>query len=251
MVKISLKDGSLIEVEKGTKVVDVAAKLSKSLAKKALGAKIDGEKAELMAEINNDCKLEILTFDDADGKWILRHTGSHVLAQAVKRMYPKVKLAIGPAIDTGFYYDFDAEFSFTPEMLEKIEVEMNKIVKENLKLERFELPREEALKLMKEKKECYKVKLIEDLPEDAVISFYKQGDFVDLCAGPHVPSTGKLKAIKLLSIAGAYWRGDEKNKMLQRIYGTVFEKKAELDEYLNMLEEAKKRDHRKDRKSVV
>jgi threonyl-tRNA synthetase len=245
MVKISLKDGSLIEVEKGTKVVDVAAKLSTSLAKKALGAKIDGERAELMAEINNDCKLEILTFDDADGKWILRHTGSHILAQAVKRIYPEVKLAIGPAIDTGFYYDFDAEFSFTPEMLEKIEGEMNKIVKENLKLERFELPREEALKLMKEKKECYKVQLIEDLPEGEIISFYKQGDFVDLCAGPHVPSTGKLKAIKLLSIAGAYWKGDEKNKMLQRIYGTAFEKKADLDEYLNMLEEAKKRDHRK------
>ncbi|WPC41356.1 threonine--tRNA ligase [Clostridium sp. JS66] len=245
MVKITLKDGSLIEVEKGTKVADVAAKLSTSLAKKALGAKIDGERAELMAEVNNDCKLEILTFDDEDGKWILRHTGSHILAQAVKKVYPEVKLAIGPAIDTGFYYDFDAEFSFTPEMLEKIEVEMNKIIKENLKLERFELPREEAIKLMQEKKECYKVELIKDLPEDAVISFYKQGDFVDLCAGPHVPSTGKVKAVKLLSIAGAYWKGDEKNKMLQRIYGTAFEKKADLDAYLNMLEEAKKRDHRK------
>jgi threonyl-tRNA synthetase len=245
MIKITLKDGNIVEVEKGTKVAEVAAKLSKSLAKKAIGAKIDGERAEIMAEVNSDCKLEILTFDDADGKWILRHTGSHILAQAVKRLYPNVKLAIGPAIDNGFYYDFDAEFSFTPEMLEKIEAEMNKIVKEDLKLERFELPRAEAIKLMQEKGEDYKVELIEDLPEDAVISFYKQGDFVDLCAGPHVPSTGKVKAIKLLSIAGAYWRGDEKNKMLQRIYGTAFEKKAELDEYINMMEEAKKRDHRK------
>lgn len=245
MVKITLKDGSIVEVEKGTKVAEIAAKLSTSLAKKALGAKINGERAELMAEVNADCKLEILTFDDADGKWILRHTGSHILAQAVSRLYPDVKLAIGPAVDNGFYYDFDAEFSFTPEMLEKIEAEMNKIVKEDLKLERFELPRAEAIKLMQEKEETYKVELIEDLPEDAVISFYRQGDFVDLCAGPHVPSTGKAKAIKLLSIAGAYWRGDEKNKMLQRIYGTAFEKKAELDEHIKMLEEAKKRDHRK------
>lgn len=245
MVKITLKDGSIVEVEKGTKVAEVAAKLSKSLAKKAIGAKIDGERAEIMAEVNSDCSLEILTFDDADGKWILRHTGSHILAQAVKRLYPNVKLAIGPAIDNGFYYDFDAEFSFTPEMLEKIEAEMNKIVKEDLKLERFELPRAEAITLMQEKGENYKVELIEDLPEDAVISFYKQGDFVDLCAGPHVLSTAKVKAVKLLSIAGAYWRGDEKNKMLQRIYGTAFEKKADLDEYIKMMEEAKKRDHRK------
>lgn len=245
MIKITLKDGNIVEVEKGTKVAEIAAKLSTSLAKKALGAKINGEKAELMTEVNADCNLEILTFDDADGRWILRHTGSHILAQAVNRLYPDVKLAIGPAVDNGFYYDFDAEFSFTPELLEKIEVEMNKIVKEGLKLERFELPRAEAIKLMQEKGETYKVELIEDLPEDAVISFYKQGDFVDLCAGPHVPSTAKVKAVKLLSIAGAYWRGNEKNKMLQRIYGTAFEKKAELDEYLKMMEEAKKRDHRK------
>lgn len=245
MVKIILKDGKQMEVENGLKVADIAAKLSTSLAKKALGARINGERAELMAEVNDDCNLEILTFDDADGKWILRHTGSHILAQAVKRLYPDVKLAIGPAVDNGFYYDFDAEFSFTPEMLEKIEAEMNKIVKEDLKLERFELPRAEAIKFMEEKGESYKVELIKDLPEDAVISFYKQGDFTDLCAGPHVPSTAKVKAIKLLSIAGAYWKGDEKNKMLQRIYGTAFEKKAELDDYINMLEEAKKRDHRK------
>ncbi|MBC2580288.1 threonine--tRNA ligase [Clostridium sp. DJ247] len=245
MLKITLKDGNVIEVEKGTKVVEVAAKLSKSLAKKALGAKVNGETVELMQEINDDCKLEILTFEDEDGRKILRHTSSHILAQAVKKLYPKVKLAIGPAIDTGFYYDFDADFSFTPEMLEKIEAEMNKIVKEDLKLEKFELSREEALKLMEEKGESYKVELINDLPEDEIISFYKQGDFVDLCAGPHVPSTGKSKAMKLLSIAGAYWRGDEKNKMLQRIYGTSFEKKAELEEYIHMMEEAKRRDHRK------
>ncbi|MCT8977299.1 threonine--tRNA ligase [Clostridium sp. CX1] len=245
MVKITLKDGSIVEVEKGSKVAEVAAKLSTSLAKKALGAKINGEAAELMTEINDDCKLEILTFEDEDGKKTLRHTASHILAQAIKRLYPEVKLAIGPAIDNGFYYDFDADFSFTPEMLEKVEAEMNKIVKEDHKLEKFELPREEAIKLMEEKGESYKVELIKDLEEGAVISFYKEGEFVDLCAGPHVPSTGKVKAVKLLSIAGAYWRGDEKNKMLQRIYGTAFEKKAELDEHLKMLEEAKKRDHRK------
>ena len=245
MIKITLKDNSVMEVQNGTKVSEVASKLSSSLAKKAIGAKIDGKRAELMGELNNDCKLEILTFEDEDGKWILRHTASHILAQAVKRLYPDVKLAIGPAIDNGFYYDFDAEFSFTPEILEKLEAEMNKIVKENLNLERFELPREEAIKLMKEKQEPYKVELIEDLPKDAVISFYKQGDFVDLCAGPHVKSTGKVKSIKLLSIAGAYWRGDEKNKMLQRIYGTAFEKKSDLEAYLKMMEEAKKRDHRK------
>ncbi|MDW8801285.1 threonine--tRNA ligase [Clostridium sp. A1-XYC3] len=245
MVKITLKDGSIVEVEKGSKVAEVAAKLSTSLAKKALGAKINGEAAELMTEINDDCKLEILTFEDEDGKKTLRHTASHILAQAIKRLYPEVKLAIGPAIDNGFYYDFDADFSFTPEMLEKVEAEMNKIVKEDHKLEKFELSREEAIKLMEEKGESYKVELIKDLEEGAVISFYKEGEFVDLCAGPHVPSTGKVKAVKLLSIAGAYWRGDEKNKMLQRIYGTAFEKKAELDEHLKMLEEAKKRDHRK------
>lgn len=245
MIKITLKDGKVLEVEKGLKVVEIAAKLSTSLAKKALGAKINDEVAELMTVVNEDCKLEILTFEDEDGKKVLRHTSAHILAQAVKRLYPEVRLAIGPAIDSGFYYDFDADFSFTPEVLEKIEAEMNKIVKEDYKLERFELSREEALKLMEEKNEPYKVELIKDLPEDEVLSFYKQGDFVDLCAGPHVPSTGKVKAIKLLSIAGAYWRGDEKNKMLQRIYGTSFEKKADLEEYVKMMEEAKKRDHRK------
>ncbi|WP_027626870.1 threonine--tRNA ligase [Clostridium lundense] len=245
MIKVTLKDGKVMEFEKGTKISEVAMKISPGLYKKAIGAKLNGENSELMAEINEDCSLDILTFEDKDGKWTLRHTGSHILAQAVKRLYPNVKLAIGPAIDTGFYYDFDADFTISPEMLSDIEKEMAKIVKEDIQLERFELPREEAIKLMEEKNEPYKVELIQDLPEDAVISFYKQGDFVDLCAGPHVPSTGKVKAIKLLSVAGAYWRGNEKNKMLQRIYGTAFTKKSELDEYLNMLEEAKKRDHRK------
>ncbi|MBV4419516.1 threonine--tRNA ligase [Clostridium tyrobutyricum] len=245
MIKIFLKDGKTIEVEKGSKVTEIASKLSISLGKKALGAKLNGKVVELMQTVDEECKLEILTFEDDEGKKILRHTASHILAQAVKRLYPDVKLAIGPSIDNGFYYDLDAEFSFTPELLEKIEAEMKKIVKENEKLERFELPRDEAIKLMKEKDEPYKVKLIEDLPEDEIISFYKQGDFVDLCAGPHLPSTGKVKAFKLLSIAGAYWRGNEKNKMLQRIYGTAFEKKKDLEDYLNMMEEAKKRDHRK------
>jgi threonyl-tRNA synthetase len=245
MINISLKNGNKIEVEKGLKVIDVAEKLSTSLKKKALGAKLDGEVVELYHPINGDCKLEILTFGDEDGKKILRHTVSHILAQAIKRLYPDVKLAIGPAIDSGFYYDVDADFSFTPELLVKIENEMNKIVKEDIKLERFELPRAEAIKFMEDRKEPYKVELIKDLPEGEVISFYRQGDFVDLCAGPHLPSTGKAKAIKLLSIAGAYWRGDEKNKMLQRIYGTAFEKKSDLENYLKMMEEAKKRDHRK------
>lgn len=245
MVKITLNDGKILECEKGTKVSDIAAKISPGLLKKALAAKIDGKRAELMTEIDHDCKLSILTFDDEDGRWTLRHTASHILAQAVKRLYPDVKLAIGPAIDNGFYYDIDADFTFTPEILEKIEKEMEKIIKEDIPLERYELPREEAIKFMKDKNEPYKVKLIEDLPQDAEISFYKQGDFTDLCAGPHVPSTGKVKVIKLLSIAGAYWRGNVKNKMLQRIYGTAFTKKSELDKYINMLEEAKKRDHRK------
>jgi len=245
MAKVVLKDGKELEVKKGTKIFDIAVQISPALAKKALGAKVDGEKADLMSEVNEDCKLEILTFDDADGKWTLRHTGSHILAQAVKRLYPDVKLAIGPAIDNGFYYDFDSEVSFTPEILVKIEKEMENIIKEDVALEKFELPREEAIAFMREKGESYKVELIQDLPEDSIISFYKQGDFVDLCAGPHVPSTGKVKAVKLLSLAGAYWRGDEKNKMLQRIYGTAFTKKSELEEYINLLEEAKRRDHRK------
>lgn len=245
MIKVTLKDGKVLEAEKGTKVSDIAKKISPALYKKALSAKIDGERGELMTDLSEDVSLEILTFEDEDGKWTLRHTASHILAQAVKRLYPKVKLAIGPAIDTGFYYDFDADFSITPEILEKIEKEMEKIIKEDLPLERFTLPRDEAIEFMKGLGENYKVELIQDLPEGEIISFYKQGEFTDLCAGPHVPSTGYVKAFSLLSLAGAYWRGNEKNKMLQRIYGTAFTKKAELTEYVNMLEEAKKRDHRK------
>ncbi|MBZ4663386.1 MAG: thrS [Caloramator sp.] len=245
MIKVTLKDGKVLEFEHPVKVEEVAKKIGMGLYKAALAAKVDGEVVDLMKTIDKDAVVEILTFDDADGRWALRHTASHILAQAVKRLYPNVKLAIGPAIDNGFYYDFDADFAITPDMLAEIEKEMQKIIKEDYELERFVLSREEAIKLMKEKNEDYKVELIEELPEGEEISFYKQGEFVDLCAGPHVPSTGRVKAIKLLSVAGAYWRGDEKNKMLQRVYGTAFTKKSELDAYLNMLEEAKKRDHRK------
>ena len=234
-----------MEIENGASVYDAAKKISEGLARAALGARVDGEVKELTFKLEKDAELEILTFDDNDGRHILRHTASHVMAQAVKRLFPEVKLAIGPAIDNGFYYDFDYDKGFTPDDLAKIEAEMNKIVKENYKLERFELPREEAIEFMKEKGEPYKVELIEDLPEGAVISFYRQGDFTDLCAGPHLFSTGAVKAFKLLNIAGAYWRGSEKNKMLQRIYGTAFTKKAEMQAYLDALEEAKKRDHRK------
>ena len=243
--KITLKDGSVKEAPKGSTVLEVAKLISMGLAKKALGATVNGEEAELMTVLNDDCTLEILTFDDEGGRHTLRHTASHILAQAVKRLYPDVKLAIGPSIDTGFYYDFDADFPITPEVLVKIEKEMEKIIKEDLKLEKFTLPREEAIKYMEEKNEPYKVELIKDLPEGETISFYTQGEFTDLCAGPHVPSTKNVKAIKLMSTAGAYWRGNEKNKMLQRIYGTAFLKKSEVEAYINMLEEAKKRDHRK------
>ncbi len=247
MLKITLKDGAVREVESGSTVLDFVKGFSNSLAKKALAAKIDGETKELSTVLENDAKVEILTFDDADGRWALRHTASHILAQAVKRLYKadNVKLAIGPAIDDGFYYDIDMDRQLTEADLENIEKEMKKIVKENLKLERSEVSRADALKLFEEKGESYKVELINDLPEDATISLYTQGEFTDLCAGPHVLSTGKVKALKLQSVAGAYWRGDEKNKMLQRIYGTAFEKQADLDAYLTMLEEAKKRDHRK------
>ena len=245
MVKVTLKDGSIKEYKKGTTVEEIVASIGSGLLKAALAAKLNGKVADLRTPVNEDCSLEVLTFDDADGKWALRHTGSHILAQAVKRLYPDAKLAIGPAIETGFYYDIDWDKSFSDEDLAAIEKEMENIVKEDLRLERFELPRSEALDLMGRMGESYKVELINDLPEDAVISFYKQGEFVDLCAGPHAPSTGKVKALKLLSVAGAYWRGNEKNKMLQRIYGTAYTKKSELEEYLNMLEEAKRRDHRK------
>ncbi|AUG58044.1 threonine--tRNA ligase [Acetivibrio saccincola] len=245
MVKVTLKDGSVIEYKKGITAKEVAESISAGLARVALAAEINGEVKDLGYQINEDCSLNILTFDSEGGREAYRHTSSHILAQAVKRLYPDAKLAIGPAIDNGFYYDFDVDKPFTTEDLEKIENEMQKIIKEDLKLERFTLPRDEAIKLMEEKGEKYKVELINDLPEGETISFYKQGEFVDLCAGPHVESTGKVKAYKLLSVAGAYWRGSEKNKMLQRIYGTSFTKKSELDEYLHRLEEAKKRDHRR------
>jgi len=245
MIKVTLKDGSVKEYNAGTTVMQVAESISAGLARVALAADIDGEVKDLSTVLDKDCSLNLLTFDSEGGKHAFRHTASHVMAQAVKRLYPNAKLAIGPAIDNGFYYDFDIDKTFTVEDLEKIEKEMEKIVKEDLPLERYILPRAEAVKFMEEKGEPYKVELIRDLPEDATISFYKQGDFTDLCAGPHLPSTGKIKAFKLTQIAGAYWRGNEKNKMLQRIYGTAFAKKNELDEYLAMLEEAKKRDHNK------
>ncbi len=245
MVKITLKDGSVKEVPRGTTVYDVAAAISGRLAKEAVVGTVNGKTVDLSYKIESDCELSILKFEDSEGAHAFRHTSSHIMAQAVKRLFPDTQLAIGPAIDNGFYYDFDTEHKFVPEDLERIEAEMNKIIKEDLKLERFEMPREEAIEFMAQLGENYKVELINDLPEDAIISFYKQGDFVDLCAGCHVSSTKEVKSIKLLSLAGAYWRGDEKKKMLQRIYGTSFPKLSMLEEHLNMLEEAKKRDHRK------
>ena len=247
MLKITMKDGSVREVEAGVSVLDFVKQVSNSLAKKVLAAKIDGETKDLTTVLDKDCAVEFLTFEEADGRWALRHTASHILAQAVKRLYKEenVKLAIGPAIDNGFYYDIDMDRQLSEADLKDIEKEMKKIVKENLKLERKEVSRADALKMFEEMGESYKVELINDLPEDALITLYTQGEFTDLCAGPHVLSTGKVKALKLQSVAGAYWRGSEKNKMLQRIYGTAFEKQADLDEYLHMLEEAAKRDHRK------
>lgn len=244
-VKIILPDGSAKEYAAGTTLGEAVKQLSNSLAKKVLSANVNGELTDLREEVVDGSKVEFLTFEEDGGKHTLRHTASHVMAQAVKRLWPEAKLAIGPAIDKGFYYDIDMEHTLTPEDLTKIEKEMSRIVKENLPITKSVMSRQEAIEFFKTKNEDYKVELIEDLPEDAVISCYAQGDFVDLCAGPHVASTGKVKAFKLQSIAGAYWRGDEKNKMLQRIYGTAFEKKEELDAYLHMLEEAAKRDHRK------
>ena len=244
-VKIILPDGTAKEYAAGTTLGEAVKKLSNSLAKKVLAANVDGELTDLREELVDGSKVEFLTFEEDGGKHTLRHTASHVMAQAVKRLWPEAKLAIGPAIDKGFYYDIDMEHTLTPEDLGKIEKEMSRIVKENLPITKSVMSRQEAIEFFKSKNEDYKVELIEDLPEDAVISCYTQGDFTDLCAGPHVASTGKVKAFKLQSIAGAYWRGDEKNKMLQRIYGTAFEKKEELDAYLHMLEEAAKRDHRK------
>lgn len=245
IMKITLKDGTVKEYESSMSVIDIAKDISEGLARAATSAKIDGEIADLRTEVSEDCGLEILTFDSEDGKGAFNHTASHIMAQAVKRLYPETKLAIGPSIANGFYYDLDRETPFAAEDLEKIEAEMKKIVKENLPLERFTKTREDAIQYFKEKGEPYKVELIEDLPEGEEISFYSQGEFTDLCAGPHLMSTKAVKAFKLTSLAGAYWRGSEKNKMLTRIYGVAYPKKSELDEYLHMMEEARKRDHRK------
>lgn len=243
-MKIKLKDGSCKEYEKAMSIYEIAMDISEGLARAACAGEIDGKVCDLRTEIANDCELNILTANDEGGLAAYRHTTSHVLAEAVKRLYPHAKLAIGPSIDTGFYYDFDCE-PFDREALDKIEAEMKKIIKEGKVLEKFTLPRSEAITFMEEREEPYKVELIRDLPEDAVISFYRQGDFVDLCAGPHLMTTKPIKAIKLISSSGAYWRGSEKNKMLTRVYGTAFPKKAELDAYLEHLEDIKKRDHNK------
>lgn len=245
MIKITLKDGSVKEFEAGVSVLDIAKSISEGLARNACCGIVNGKVVDLRNTVNEDSDLAICTFDSQEGKDAVRHSISHVLAYAVKRLYPEAKLAIGPAINDGFYYDFDVENSFSAEDLVKLEDEMRKIIKENPSIERFELPRAEALKLMEDANEPYKVELINDLGEDEVISFYKMGDFVDLCAGPHIMSLKPVKAIKLLRSAGAYWKGDEKNKMLSRIYGTAFLKKADLDAHLEALEEAKKRDHNK------
>lgn len=244
-MKITLKDGSSKEYAESMRVIDIAADISEGLARMATAGEVNGEIVDLRTVVEEDCELSILTFQDEKGKGAFRHTASHIMAQAIKRLYPDAKLAIGPSVAEGFYYDIDRETPLTQEDLEKIEAEMKKIVKEALPIEQFTKPRAEAIAYFKEKEEPYKVELIEDLPEDAIISFYSQGEFTDLCAGPHLMTTKPVKAIKLTSLAGAYWRGSEKNKMLQRIYGTAFPKKAELDEYLTMMEEAKKRDHRK------
>ena len=245
MIKVKLRD-DIREFEAGISAMDVAKSIGAGLYKAVCVCRINGEVKDLRETLNEDCELEFVTFDDEDGKKAFRHTASHILAQAVKRLYPKTKLTIGPSVENGFYYDFDSEITFTPEILEKIEAEMKKIVKEELPLEKFELSPEEAIKLMEEAGEDYKIELIKEHADKGEnISFYKQGEFVELCAGPHVPDTGRIKAFKLTSCTGAYWRGDSNNKMLQRIYGTAFTKASLLEEHLTMLEEAKKRDHNK------
>ena len=244
-MKITLKDGSSKEYAQSMSVIDIAKDISEGLARVATAGEVDGEVVDLRTVIDKDCELNILTFNDEKGKGAFRHTTSHIMAQAIKRLYPDTKLAIGPSIEDGFYYDIDRETPLVAEDLEKIEAEMKKIVKEDLPIKQYTMPRAEAIAYFKEKDEPYKVELIEDLPEESVISFYSQGEFADFCAGPHLMSTKPVKAFKLTSLAGAYWRGSEKNKMLQRVYGTSYPKKAELEEYLHMMEEAKKRDHRK------
>ena len=244
-MKITLKDGSCREYDEPMRIIDIAKDISEGLARAACLGEVDGTTCDLRTVIDRDCTLNILTFDSDDGKAAFRHTTSHIMAQAIKRLYPDVKLAIGPSIANGFYYDIDSDTPITQDDLDKIEAEMKKIVKEGLELKRYTLPRDEAIAYMKSKDEPYKVELIQDLPEDSEISFYEQGEFTDLCAGPHLMTTKPVKAFKLTSIAGAYWRGSEKNKMLTRIYGTCFPKKADLDDYIYKMEEAKKRDHRK------
>ena len=245
MIKVTLKDGSVREFENELSVLEIAKSISEGLARAVVAASVNDEVVGLDYIVKEDCTLNLFKFDDVEGKDVFRHTSAHMLAQAIKRLYPEAKFAIGPSIENGFYYDIDLEQRLTMEDLAKLEAEMKKIAKEDLKVERYELPKEEALKWAKENGEIYKEELINELPEGEIISFYKQGDFTDLCRGPHLPSTKKVKAVKLLSVAGAYWRGDEKNKMLQRIYGISFEKNKDLEEYLHLLEEAKKRDHRK------
>ena len=245
MIKVTLKDGSVREFENELSVLEIAKSISEGLARAVVAASVNDEVVGLDYIVKEDCTLNLFKFDDVEGKDVFRHTSAHMLAQAIKRLYPEAKFAIGPSIENGFYYDIDLDHRLTMEDLAKLEAEMKKIAKEDLKVERYELPKEEALKWAKENGEIYKEELINELPEGEIISFYKQGDFTDLCRGPHLPSTKKVKAVKLLSVAGAYWRGDEKNKMLQRIYGISFEKNKDLEEYLHLLEEAKKRDHRK------
>ena len=242
---ITLKDGSTKEYAEAKSVIEIASDISEGLARVACAGEVDGEVVDLRTVVDRDCELNILTFDSEGGKGAFRHTTSHIMAQAIKRLFPEVKLAIGPSIEDGFYYDIDSDEPITAEDLPKIEAEMKKIVKENLAITRFTKPRAEAIEFFKEKNEPYKVELIEDLPEDSEISFYQQGEFVDLCAGPHLMTTKPVKAFKLTSLAGAYWRGSEKNKMLTRIYGTSYTKKADLEEHITRMEEAKKRDHRK------
>lgn len=245
MITITLKDGSIKKVNKNNSIQQIAESIGDGLARSALAGEVDGVLRDLSYRLEQDCTLIILTFHDEGGKKVYRHTVSHIMAQAVKKLFPQVKLAIGPATDNGFYYDFDIDKAFTQEDLKIIEAEMEKIIKADFPLERFTLPRTEALQLMADKGEPYKVELIRDLPEGSEISFYQQGQFVDLCTGPHLLSTGKVKAFRLTQVSGAYWRGSEKNKMLQRIYGTAFPKKSELDEYIIRTEEARKRDHNK------
>ena len=246
MIKVQLKDGSVREFEQGASVLDVANSISDGLARAITGAKLNGAVVGTGHQIEEDSKLEFLKFEDADGKDIFWHTSTHIMAHAIKNLFPEAKLGTGPAVENGFYYDIDLDYRLTPEDLEKIEAEMKKIVKDELEIERFELDEEAAVALMKERNEDYKIELIHDLSKEGQrLSFYRQGDFVDLCAGPHLSNTKKVKAFKLTSVAGAYWRAEQSNKMLQRVYGISFEKKKLLDEYLEMIEEAKKRDHRK------